>query len=50
MDSVLGARSQVLPESFVQGDALGLMLTEVQLRHTVVDHLVAELTWHGSGR
>ena len=39
-----------LPESFVQGDALGLVLTEVQLRHTVVDHLITQLPWRSWGR
>lgn len=37
--------SQALPESFVQRDALGLVLTEVHLGHAVVDHLVAQLAW-----
>lgn len=39
-----------LPESFVQGDALGFVLTEVQLRHTVVDHLITQLPWKITGK
>lgn len=34
-----------LPEPFVQGDALGLMLTEVHLGHTVINHLITQLAW-----
>ena len=44
---LLGTQSQASPESFVQGDALGLMLTEVHPGHAVVNHLVAQLTWWG---
>ena len=37
------ARDTFAPESFVQGDALGLVLTEVHLGHTVVNHLITQL-------
>lgn len=43
-------RGSALPESFVQGDALGLMLTEVHLGHTVVNHLITQLPWRSWGR
>lgn len=38
---------RTLPESFVQGDALGLVLTEVHPWCTVVNHLVTQFTWWG---
>lgn len=45
----LGTQSQASPESFVQRDALGFMLTEVYPGHAVVNHLIAQLTWLGWG-
>lgn len=42
--------SHALPESFVQRDALGLVLTEVRLGHAMVDHLVAQLAWWAGQR